>query len=499
MVGDKWRLTVKLKPPHGLSNPGGFDYQRWLFIHGIRATGYVINRRPFKLLSRSALEKPVDYLRQSIQNAIQKSVHYPDLAAILSALTVGSRSLLQTSQWQIFQNTGTSHLVAISGLHVGFIAAAIYWLINILWRRLPFLLLRLPASYAGAIAAVIGSVLYGLLAGFSLPTQRAVIMIVTFMLGELCYRMVPVSYRLLLAFSIIIFWEPFSLFSASFWLSFGAVAAIAYAMSAERGKGRRVKQWLRMQWVVFIGLLPLTLYFFQQLSLVALIANLIAIPWVGMVVVPLCLLSAIVWLFLAPAGQWLFHVTAFVLMPLWWYLKGLAQWSESVWHCSINSPLLLVTSLGGCLVLLAPKRWPGRWVGLMWGLPLFFPRYAEPLKGDVWFTLLDVGQGLSAVVRTAHHALVYDTGPAYPGGFDAGREVVVPYLREKGITAIDKLIVRVFRSVFHGIWPNIVTTGRSGSGIRCVFKCYRLLKGNLIKIITVLVCCGFRLGARQFY
>lgn len=149
---------VKLKPPHGLSNPGGFDYQRWLFIHGIRAMGYVVNRRPFKLLSRSALEKPVDYLRQSIQDAIQKSINYPDLAAILSALTVSSRSLLQTSQWQVFQNTGIRHLVAISGLHVGFIAAAIYWLINILWRRLPFLLLHLPASYVGAIAAVIGSV-----------------------------------------------------------------------------------------------------------------------------------------------------------------------------------------------------------------------------------------------------------------------------------------------------------------------------------------------------
>lgn len=440
-VGDRWRLTVKLKPPHSLRNPGTFNYQRWLFVHGIRATGSVVSKKPQHLLHRNAWRFPINHLRQQIQFIIQQSVVHVPLAAILNTLTTGSRSLMSVSQWRVFQNTGTSHLMAISGLHVGLIAGIIYYVASFLWRCFPRLLLRIPAPRAAAIISLMAAIIYGLLAGFSLPTQRAVIMIAALMLGSLFFQSVPVWRRLLLAFFIIVLWHPFALWSASFWLSFGAVSWIGYGMGGRVKTVRGLKATVRLQFIIFIGLLALTLYFFQQVSLVALIANTIAIPWVGMVIVPLCFLATIVSIFSVYLAHSLFWFGAQLLTPLWWWLEWLASWPHAVWHYAISPAWLFIPFMVSSLLLLAPSGWPGRWLGVVWALPLFFWKMPTPPPNAIWLTLLDVGQGLSALVQTAHHVLLYDAGPRSYGGFDAGQSVVVPYLETRHINHINVMMI----------------------------------------------------------
>lgn len=440
-VGDRWQLTVKLKPPHTLRNPGTFDYQRWLFVQGIRATGAVVSKRPQRLLQHAIWRFPITHLRQKIQTVIQHSVAHAPLAAILNTLTTGARSLMSVAQWRVFQNTGTSHLMAISGLHVGLIASMVYFLVRVLWSFCPWLLLRIPAPRAAAVAALAAAIIYGLLAGFSLPTERAVIMIAALMLGSLFYQSVPVWRRLLLAFFIIVVWQPFVLWSASFWLSFAAVSLIGYAMGGRVGALRGLKANTRLQCVIFIGLLPLTLYFFQQISLVALIANVVAIPWVGMVIVPLCFFATLLSLFSVKLAHVLFWLAAKLLTPLWWWLQWLARWPHAVWYYAIAPAWLLIPFIMATLLLLAPSGWPGRWLGLVWALPLFWGKVAVPSKNSVWLTLLDVGQGLAAVVQTAHHVLLFDAGPRSYTGFDAGQRVVVPYLATRHIKHIDVMMI----------------------------------------------------------
>lgn len=440
-VGDQWRFSVKLKPPHSLRNPGTFDYQRWLFVQGIRATGSVVSKKPQHLLHRDSWRFPINHLRQKIQSIIQQSVVHAPIAAILSTLTMGSKNLMKQSQWQVFQNTGTSHLMAISGLHVGLIAGIVYFLVRFLWSLFPWLVLRTPAPRAAAVVSLLIAIIYGLLAGFSLPTQRAVIMITVLMLGSLVSQAIPVWCRLLFAFFIIVIWQPFALWSASFWLSFAAVSWIAYGMGGRVQMLRGLKATVWLQFTIFIGLLPLTLFFFQQISLVALIANTIAIPWVGMVIVPLCFFATLISLFSVKLAHVLFWLTAKLLTPLWWWLQWLASWPLAVWHYAISPSWLLIPFMIAALLLLAPYGWPGRWLGFIWALPLFFWKIPVPAQNAVWLTLLDVGQGLSAIVQTAHHTLVFDAGPRSHGGFDAGQSIVVPYLQTRHVRHIDVMMV----------------------------------------------------------
>jgi len=440
-VGDRWHLSVKLKPPHGLRNPGTFNYERWLVIRGIRATGNVISKKPNYLLQHDFWRFPINHLRQRIQSIIQHAVISSALRAILNTLTTGSRSLMAPSQWQVFQNTGTSHLMAISGLHVGLIAGIIYFVAGFLWRLFPSLLLRIPANRIAAIASLLAAILYGLLAGFSIPTQRAVIMITVLMLGSFFLKSVPVSQRLLLAFFMVVLWQPFALWSSSFWLSFTAVAWIGYGMGGRIQTLRGLKATLRLQLIIFIGLLPLTFYFFQQISMVSLIANTIAIPWVGMVIVPLCFFATLMSLFFVKFSHLLFYLAAKLLTPLWWWLQWLSSWPHAVWHYAISPVWVLISFVVATVLLLSPSGWPGRWTGMIWLLPVFFWKTPAPKPGAIWLTMLDVGQGLAAVIRTTHHVLLYDTGPHTYAGFDAGQEIVVPYFQSRRLQGINIMMI----------------------------------------------------------
>lgn len=437
--GEKWRFTVSLKPPAGLLNPGGFDYGRWLILNGIQATGYIKNNKA-QLLA-PVTTRAITRWRETLQHEIASAIKNPDIAGLIAALTVGSHDLIQKQQWQVFQNTGTNHLMAISGLHIGFVAGFGFFLIGLVWRRSTRLMLWQPVQYAQAIAAIIAALMYGMMAGLSLPTQRAVLMITVVMLALLSRQTIYLWMRLCLAFCLVVIWDPFVLYSASLWMSFGSVVWIAYVCSGRLKGYSKSVAWWRLQWALLIGLAPLTLYFYHQVSVVGFVANAVAVPWVGFLIVPICLVAAALSGVSMHLSMLVFVFAGKCIAPLWLYLQWLAQKPWAVWLHVIPNIGVLILALIAAIFLLLPRGIPGRGFGLFLLLPLFFYKPPGPKAGQIWVTTLAVGQGLSTVLRTAHHTLLYDAGPKSYSGFDAGASVVVPYLQSQGINTLDMMMI----------------------------------------------------------
>jgi competence protein ComEC len=449
-VGERWRLQVRLKQPHGFMNPGGFDYEAWLFRQGIRAKGYVRSKRdvanPFnQRLAAAGWDYPVNQLRQSLRARLTAVLADDDLRGIILALALGDRQQISPPQWTVLTRTGTNHLVAISGLHVGLVAGLAFFGMRRLWRCSAWAVLRWPAPKAGALAGLLAALGYAMLAGFSVPTQRALVMVAVVMLALLLQRHTRPSRLLALALIVVLLLDPLAVLAPGFWLSFAAVAVILYGMQGRLGRPRRgwqrLQQWGRVQWLAALGLLPLLLLLFQKASLVAPLANLIAVPWVSLLTVPLTLLGSVLLWLLPPLGEALLQLAVWSLHGLWWLLQQLAAWPLAQWGQAAPASWVAGVALLGLLWLLAPRGMPARWLGAVWLLPLaFLPGPAIP-PGQAQVALLDVGQGLAAVVRTGQHTLVFDTGPRFGSGFNTGEAVVGPYLRARGVTEIDVLVV----------------------------------------------------------
>lgn len=443
-AGDKWQLLVRLKRPHGTLNPGGFDLEKNLFAQHVRGTGYVItgeSNNSNKALNSHWYRYPLTRLRQYLITKMQQVLKQDELASIIVALVAGAASEITQKQWTVMRNTGTSYLVAISGLHVGLVASIVLVLVQFLWRQSKRLPLILPAREAGIIAGLAVGFIYGAISGFSIPTQRALVMLVMFSLAALLRRNTQLWNAWLWSLFIVLLIDPLAELTIGFWLSFTAVAAILYA------SGWRIRQpmthfgkFWRMQLIVTIGLLPLTLFFFQQFSLTTLIANFIAMPGVCLVVVPISLLGGLCLLFFNWLGEWILIFSAKLLHLIWWWLSLISSFSGGSWYHPIYNWWILITASIGVLLLFAPRGFPAKYLGIIWILPLFFYTPGKPNKNEVWFTLLDVGQGLAAVVQTANHVLLYDTGPKFLE-HDVGVSIIIPYLRFQGIKAIDAMIV----------------------------------------------------------
>ncbi|WP_020160781.1 DNA internalization-related competence protein ComEC/Rec2 [Methylobacter marinus] len=438
-AGQQWSVTVKLKRPHGNMNPGGFDYERWLFTEGIGATGYVRNHPAPVMLSDDPAWYSISAGRQRIADQLSQLLGDGKSLPLVKAITIGDGNEIRQEQWEVFRKTGTLHLMVISGAHIGLVAGLVYFAVLRLWAWTG--LLTWSPQKVAALSALAVAILYSALAGFSIPTQRSVIMLAVVMVAIILQRNTRSFHTLATAMFAVLLLDPLAVLSAGFWLSFLAVAVIVYAVAGRFGKPGYLEGTLKINWATTIALSPLLLFFFQQVSLIAPLANLIAVPVVSFLVVPLSLLSVLVmWISPALAGN-LFVLVDVVLQGLWWLLSALADTPLSVINHAQPPGWALCFAIPGILIMLAPVGMPARWLGLVMFLPLAFTEPNRPEPGGFRMTLLDVGQGLSAVVQTSGHVLVYDTGAKFSQQSDMGRSVVLPFLRKQGIDKIDSLII----------------------------------------------------------
>ncbi|RMN90652.1 Competence protein ComEC [Pseudomonas coronafaciens pv. coronafaciens] len=426
--GERWRLALKLKRPGGLVNPDAFDYQAWLLARRIGATGTVADGQ----LLTPARGAWRDGIRQRLL-----AVDAQGREGGLAALVLGDGSGLSRTDWQVLQNTGTVHLLVISGQHIGLLAGVVYALIAGLarWGLWPRALSWLPTACALAFVAALG---YGLLAGFEVPVRRACVMVGMVLLWRLRFRHLGVVWPLLLSFCAVLIFEPLVTLQPGFWLSFAAVGILILIFSGRLGAWQWWQSWTRAQWLIAIGLLPILLALNLPISLSGPFANLLAVPWVSVIVLPLALIGTLLlpfpvvgegllWL-AGGALEWLF-------VFLGWVADVLPAWLPSavpVWAWLI--------SLLGAFVLLLPRGVPMRPLGWPLLLLCVFPPITPVPMGRVEVLQLDVGQGLSILLRTRNHTLLYDAGPRF-GEFDIGERVVVPAIRKSGVRHLDLMLI----------------------------------------------------------
>jgi len=435
-AGERWRLTVRLKRPHGMVNPHGYDYEAWLLEHGIRATGYVRGRGAEKLADM--VHRPqywIEAVRGALRDRILEALQGREYAGVLAALAVGDQRAVPAEQWQIFTRTGVNHLMSISGLHITMVSGLAFALCTWAWRRSARLALALPARKAAVIAGACAALVYTLLAGFAIPAQRTLYMLIVVACALWLGVFTSATRVLATALFMVVLVDPWAVLSPGFWLSFGAVAVILHATMHRIGMPRWWAAWAQTQWAVTVGLVPLLLALFQQISVVSPFANAFAIPVVSLAVVPLVLIGM-----LLPVDIVL-HLAHALMAACMALLTWLSELPAPVWQQHAPPAWAVTTALLGVVWMLLPRGFPARAVGAVAMLPLFLSAPPAPGPGAAWITVLDVGHGLAVAVQTRSAALLYDAGPAYGPGADAGNRVVVPFLRASGISRLDGMIV----------------------------------------------------------
>jgi competence protein ComEC len=468
-AGQRWRFTVRLKQPHGSLNPQGFDAELWLFEQGIGANGYV--RASRDAIARKLADDagaPIERARQHVRDALLAHVSDARAGGVLAALTVGEQAAIDHDDWDVFRQTGVAHLMSISGLHITMFA----WLAGLgcraLWRRSAWLMLKAPAPLAARWGGLAAAAAYALFSGWGVPSQRTVYMLASVtLLMQLGVRW-PWPLVLLSAAVLVSALDPWALLQPGFWLSFVAVGVLmasspvskdhprsAFGAPPHRGAasgpaepdprrplgfgwfGRAVwpgvRDGLRTQAVATVGLTPLSLVFFQQVSLVGFAANLLAIPLVTLVVTPLALLG-VLW---SP----LWSVAALCVQGLNAYLAWLLTMPGAVWGAAVAPAWAQAAGLIGGALLMLPLPWRLRLLAVPLLLPLLWPPLPRPAFGHFELIAADIGQGTAVLVRTRHQTLLYDAGPQYGRDSDAGQRVLLPLLRTLGEQRLQRIVL----------------------------------------------------------
>lgn len=435
--GERWRLTVRLKQPHGTYNPHGFDFEAWALERNIRATGY-IRQNPANMRLDPMVYRPsymVERMREAVRGRFESVLGSAPYAGVLRALAIGDDGDISAGDWETFRKTGTIHLMSISGLHVTMVAGLGFALVFAGWRRVEKLALAVPARKAAVLAGLAVAGAYALLAGFAVPTQRTFYMLVVLAMALWSGRPVCMSLVLCWALLAVVLLDPWAVMAAGFWLSFGAVALLVYAGSGRLARPNWWQESIRAQWVITLGLTPLLIALFQQVSIISPWVNALAIPVISLVVTPLTLLGAVL-----PFDVLL--LVAHAVMS--WCMSMLhysAQLPLAVWEQHAPEGWMIVAGVIGILWMLLPRGFPLRWAGLAGLGPIFLLMPAQLHSDQLQVTALDVGQGTAVVLRTARHVLLYDTGPKYSEDADSGNRIVIPYLRGEGIHHLDGVVV----------------------------------------------------------
>ena len=474
-AGERWRMRVRLKAPHGHMNPRGFDYELWLWEQGIRATGYVRTRAkdPPPVRLDSTWGHPIEVWRQRVRDSLLTHLAEPGSdadaakrAGVLAALVVGDQAAIDRSDWDVFRATGVAHLMSISGLHVTMFAWLASALVGWAWRRSALWgfvgPLHWPAVHVGAVAGLFLAGFYALFSGWGLPAQRTLLMLGVVVVLRVSARHWHGALVWLTACAVVLVWDPWALLQAGFWLSFVAVGVLMasghpaqslpgaapergnapswrdriwrgskmHHLSAQNagawlaGLGSGLGALLREQVKITLALAPLTLLFFGQVSLVGLLANVLAIPWVTLLITPLALLGVL------NSGFW--DLASWALQPLSVLLNGLSGWPLASVSSAMPPWGLAVLALLGALALVLRLPWSWKLLCLPMLWPVLFWSPPRPVHGQFELLAADVGQGNAVLVRTAKHSLLYDTGPRYSAESDAGHRVLVPLLAQMG-------------------------------------------------------------------
>lgn len=436
-AGQVWQLLVRLHRVHGNVNPHGFDYEGWMFQRGIGASGYVLSKgSALKSRFDGSLDGRIDRWRENIGVHFMHALPDSPWRGTLVALVTGDQSGISASQWQLLRQTGTVHLMSISGLHVTLVGVLAGLLAGALWRRVPWLALRMPAQKIAILAGVLAALFYAMLAGFNVPVQRTLFMLCTAAISLWIGRSAGVRRVLGVALLVVLLFDPWAVLSAGFWLSFGAVGALLVAGRLDSvAKRSRIASWLRAQWVITLFTLPMLLALFQQFSLVSPLANVLAIPVVSFLVTPLALLFGVL-----PVAQ-VAQVADWLIGILMAYLHLCAGLPFAIWQQAAPPGWLSACCCLAALLSFMPKGFPGRWTGLLLFLPLLGWTPPRQPPGSLQLTVLDVGQGLAVHVQTSGHDLLFDTGPRYSALTDAGERIILPYLRAEGVDVLDILMV----------------------------------------------------------
>ena len=449
-AGERWRLVVRLKAPHGARNPHGFDYELWLWEQGVQATGYVrtgarldaLHGPPERLAA--TWHHPVEQWRQQVRDAIVRHLAAPAddaarrrAAGVVAALVTGDQRAIERADWDVFRATGVAHLMSISGLHITLFAWLAAALVGRAWRRSSTLCLAVPAPVAALAGGVLLAGAYALFSGWGVPAQRTVCMLAVVALLRLSGRRWPWPQVWLLACAVVLALDPWALLQPGFWLSFVAVAVL-FATDPIAGSARgisagaRFLSMLREQWVITLAITPLTLLLFGQVSLVGFAANVVAIPWTTLVVTPLAL-AGVLW---APLWQ----AAAWCVQGLSALLHWLAAWPWAQAALPMAPLWAGAAAVVGGEILALRLPWRARLLGLPLVLPALWWQLPRPDAGQFELLAVDVGQGQAALVRTARHTLLYDAGPRYHQDSDAGERVLVPLLRALG-ERLDMLVL----------------------------------------------------------
>ncbi|MEP7301674.1 MAG: DNA internalization-related competence protein ComEC/Rec2 [Caldimonas sp.] len=451
-AGQRWRFTVRLRRPHGTLNPDGFDYELQLFEQGLRATGYVRDAPAPQLLGEAA-GVPVERLRQRVRDAIQAAVADRRAAGVLAALAVGDQGAIEREDWERFRNTGVAHLMSISGLHVTMFAWLAGACVGALWRRSARAMLLLPAPAAARWGGLLAATAYAVFSGWGVPSQRTIWMLATVTVLQGIGVRWPWLLVLLAAAAVVTALDPWAMLQPGFWLSFMAVGLLM-ASAPVRGPGapaapdgaaaRRARRWwarafgharagLRTQAVATLGLAPLTLVFFHQISLVGFLANVVAIPLVTLFVTPLALLGS--------AASPLWWLAGVAVQALDAFLAQLAAIPGAVWVVPVAPLWARLAGLAAAALVILPLPWRARLLALPLALGLLLPPRELPAEGGFDLVAVDVGQGTAVLIRTRTHVLLFDAGPQYSRESDAGQRVLVPLLQARGDEHLDLLVL----------------------------------------------------------
>ncbi|MHC9086100.1 DNA internalization-related competence protein ComEC/Rec2 [Luteimonas sp. RIT-PG2_3] len=432
----RWQVTVRVRAPRGLRNPGWFDSEKHALARRVAAVGYVRTR---EVLQRDAEGRGIDGWRHAVAGRIEAAVDLEG-ARFIRALAIGDTRALTDGDWEALRATGLTHLIAISGFHVGMVGGFFAMLASGLWWLLPGLGRRLPRPQAAAIVALLGASAYAAVAGWELPTVRTVLMIAVVVVARLTRQQLRVFDALALAAIAMVLVDPLSVLSAGFWLSFAGVAWLVWCLPDARGQSL-LRGLLSSQWVATLGLLPLTVVLFGQASLAGPVANLVAIPWWSLVVVPLALLGTGLEALSSGSGDWAWRLAAWAFDTSWSLFDWLASSPLALWWLPEARWFALPLAVLAAFWILLPRGVPGKVLAALLWLPLLWPDRQLPAPGDMQLVVLDVGQGLSVLVRTAAHDVLYDAGPVVPDGYDAGERVVVPALHALGVRRLDAIII----------------------------------------------------------